>query len=412
MKTTIILTIFIALFCLQCSRENNPIDSHDKNVLDLNETEKLVVQSSNDFGLKLFKKIVQAEGDSNIFISPLSVSMALGMTLNGAAGTTYDAMQSTLGWQSLSEEEINNSYRNIINLLIALDPKIVFEIANSIWYRQNFQVEQDFIDLNKVFFNAEVTALDFSQPSAVEIINDWVNQKTHGKIEKIIERIEASVVMFLINAIYFKGAWSFEFDEQLTYDDNFNLPDGSSKLCRMMNQKWEHYYFNNDDFQAIDLPYGDGNFRMTVFLPKHGMDIDVVINSFTSANWNQWTSSFEKDSVNIFLPKFKIEYKIKLNDVLSELGMRIAFNASEANFTRIRKSGGLWIDKVLHKTFVEVNEEGTEAAAVTVVVIRELSTGGEEEIVMRVDRPFVFTLREATSNTILFMGKIVDPVFE
>jgi serine protease inhibitor len=411
MKTKIIISIIMALLCLQCSKESTPFENEDKNILELNDTEKLVVESSNVFGLKLFNEIVAAEGDSNIFISPLSVSMALGMTLNGAAGSTYEAMQSTLAWQNLSEKEINESYCHIIKLLVGFDPKVIFEIANSIWYREGFQVEQDFIDINKTYFNAEVSSLDFSNPSAIDIINKWVNDKTHGKIEEIIDEIDAMVVMFLINALYFKGTWSYEFDEQLTHDDYFYLPDGSAKLCAMMKQKWEHDYFENDYFQAIDLPYGDGNFRMTVFLPQYGMSVNSLITDFTPENWNLWMTSFDKDSVNIFLPKFKVEYKIKLNDVLSEMGMGIAFAPGSADFSRIRKSGGLWIDKVLHKTFVEVNEEGTEAAAVTVVEIREISAGGGEEIFMRVDRPFIFTIREASSNTILFMGKIVDPVY-
>jgi len=411
MNTKIIISIIMALLCLQCSKESIPVESENKNILELNDTEKLVVQSSNAFGLKLFNEIVDAEGDTNIFISPLSVSMALGMTLNGAAGNTYEAMQTVLSWQDLSEDEINTSYSHIIKLLVGLDPMVIFEIANSIWYREGFQVEPDFIAVNKTYFNAEVSSLNFSNPSAIDIINKWVSDKTHGKIEEIIDEIDALVVMFLINALYFKGTWSYEFDEQLTYDDYFNLPDGSLKPCKMMKQKWEHAYFENEYFQAIDLPYGDGNFRMTIFLPKHGKSTNSLTADFTPDNWILWMKSFDKDSVSIFLPKFKVEYKIKLNDVLSEMGMGIAFVPGLADFSRIRKSGELWIDKVLHKTFVDVNEEGTEAAAVTVVEMRELSTGGEEEIIMRVDRPFIFTIREASSNTILFMGKIVDPVY-
>jgi serine protease inhibitor len=411
MKTRILLCALTVLFFWHCSEESNPIEMMDHKIMQLSTTEKMVVQSSNDFSFKLFEKVVEAGGDSNSVISPLSISMALGMTLNGADGTTYDAMQKTLEWQGLSEDQINAAYHNLIKSLVALDPKIVFEIVNSIWYQQNFEVEQNFIDVNKRFFNAEVNALDFSDPSAIDVINQWVNAKTNGKIEEIIENIETNVVMFLINTIYFKGIWSLKFDEKLTTDDYFYLPDGSYKLCKMMKQKWDHEYFENETFQAIDLAYGDGNFKMTIFLPKDEFDIDVLISNFTPDNWNLWMNSFKKDSVNILFPKFKVEFKIKLNDVLSKLGMDIAFSPFSADFTRIRKAGELWIDKVLHKTFLEVNEEGTEAAAATVVEICELSAGGENELTMHVNKPFVFFIRETTSNTILFMGKIVDPVF-
>lgn len=404
--------IVIALLSWQCTGTLTPEEAQNEKILPLSLVEKQVVKSSNEFGLKVFKEIVSTSGDSNIIISPLSVSMALGMTLNGADGGTYDAMQSTLSLEGLSEEEINLSYQNLIKLLIQLDPEVIFEIANSIWCRFGFQVEQEFIDINKLYFNAEVTGLDFTLPSAIDIMNQWVNDKTHGKIEEIIERIDVATVMFLINAIYFKGTWNYQFDEELTADADFYISDGSPITCRMMQQKWEHYYLENENFQAVDLPYGKGNFRMTLFLPKPEHDLDSFIASLNPQIWESWLSSFTKDSVNLFLPKFKLEYKLKMNDVLTHLGMGIAFSPALADFSRIRSSGGLWIDKVFHKTFVEVNEEGTEAAAVTVVEIKELSADGDHEIYMRINQPFLCVIRENSSNTILFIGKIVKPVWE
>ncbi|MFQ5866019.1 MAG: serpin family protein, partial [bacterium] len=289
--------------------------------------------------------------------------------------------------------------------------EVIFQIANSIWYRQGMTFEEEFINLNKTFFNALVRALDFSDPNSVNIINDWVKENTNGKIEKIIDRIDPGIVMFLINAIYFKGTWTYEFDKELTQDDFFTLPDGSQKACKMMIQTGEFNYFENDDFQAIDLPYGQGQFSMTIFLPRASKDVDSLVEELDAQNWNSWLSSFSADSVTLQLPKFKLEYEIKLNDVLTALGMGIAFTPGGADFTRMYKAGGLWIDYVKHKTFVEVNEEGTEAAAVTVVAIIR-SGGGPEIKFMRVDRPFVFVIRENHSQTILFMGKMVEPTFE
>lgn len=401
-----ILLPFMGIIFMQC--EHNPVSPEAR---DLTVLEKRLVESDNKFGFKLFKEIIKEEKDKNVFISPLSVSMALGMTLNGANGETRAAMEQTLEFTGMTTEEINQSYKSLIELLAQLDPEVIFQIANSIWYRQGMTFEEEFINLNRTFFNALVRALDFGDPNSVNIINDWVKENTNGKIEKIIERIDPGIVMFLINAIYFKGTWTYEFDKELTQDDSFTLPGGSQKACKMMIQTGGFNYFENNDFQAIDLPYGKGQFRMTIFLPRGSKDVDSLVEEFDAQNWNTWLASFSPDSVTLQLPRFKLEYEIKLNDVLNALGMGIAFVPGRADFTMMYKPGGLWIDYVKHKTYVEVTEEGTEAAAVTVVAIRD-SAGGPEIKFMRVDRPFVFVIRENHSQTILFMGKIVEPTFE
>jgi serpin B len=216
--------------------------------------------------------------------------------------------------------------------------------------------------------------------------------------------------MFLINAIYFKGTWTYEFDEENTTDDIFYLPDGSEKECKMMSDKCDHNYFENEQFQAIDLPYGDAGFSMTILLPKPKVNIDSLIVQMNNETWNSWLGSFSEQEVNLYLPKFNLEYEISLNDVLSALGMSIAFDPGRADFTKINSAGNLYISNVKHKTFVKVNEEGTEAAAVTSVEISLTSIGND--ITMRINRPFVFAIRENHSGTILFIGKIVEPIWE
>ncbi|MFQ5639827.1 MAG: serpin family protein [bacterium] len=401
-RLSFILGLTFSLLFTQCA--HNPVAPTARELTDL---EKRLVESDNKFGFKLFKEIVKAEKDKNVFISPLSVSMALGMTLNGADGETKTAMEQTLEFAGLTTDEINQSYKSLIELLTQLDPKVAFQIANSIWSRQGRTFEQEFLDVNRTYFDALVRALDFSDPASVDVINSWVNENTNGKIKEILKSIDPSTVMFLINAIYFKGTWTYEFDKELTKDDFFNLPDGSQTPSKMMVQTNRFAYFENDDFQAIDVPYGDEQFGMTIFLPRSSKDIDSLIEELIEQDWTQWLASFSPDSVTLQFPKFKLEYEIKLNDVLTTLGMGIAFNGA-ADFTRMYKPGGLFIDYVKHKTFVEVDEEGTEAAAVTVVAIVE-SAGGPEIKFMRVDRPFIFVIRENHSGTILFMGKIVEP---
>lgn len=402
---SIILSILVFVYVGGCTKSPN----EPANIRELTSLEKTIVDSDNRFGIKLFQEIVKAQKDTNIFISPLSVSMALGMTLNGANGTTREAMINTLDLVGLSDQQINESYQSLMELLVGLDPKVIFQIANSIWYRNDHVFEALFFNLCKQYFNAEVSGLDFRDPTSKDIINAWVDQNTNGKIKEIVDRIEPNNVMFLINAIYFKGTWTFQFDESGTFDDTFYLPDNSIRTCKMMAQKEDYFYFESDQFQAVDLPYGDGQYSMVIILPNLNVNIDDVILAMDQATWNEWLNQFEKQAGNIFMPRFKLEYKIKLNDILIALGMRIAFSPDEADFTRMYQPGGLYIDEVNHKTFVEVNEEGTEAAAVTSVVISERSGGGLEGFVMYMNRPFIFAIREHHSGTILFVGKIVDP---
>ena len=374
---------------------------------ELTSIEKSIVAADNSFSFMLLGGVNKEEQGKNLFISPFSVSMALGMTLNGASGTTRTTMQQTLGFAGLSEPDINQSYKTIIPYLKDLDPTLIFQVANSIWYRPTLMVEQDFIRVNKDSFGAEVNSIDFSNQGAPRTINDWVNRNTQGKIASIVpDPIPREIVMYLINAIYFKGTWKYQFDKKLTTDDVFTVPNGSTTPCKMMVQEGTFQYFNNSAVQGVDLPYGDAGFSMTILLPSPGSSVDGLFERLTQQQWGAWISTLVPQAGTVFLPKFKIEYEKKLNDVLKGLGMGIAFS-DLADFTRIDKRGALAISEVRHKTYVEVDEEGTEAAAVTSVGIGTTSFGGT--FVMRIDRPFVFVIRESHSETILFMGKVVNP---
>ena len=413
MKRIIYLIATLALILAMTACSNSPTEPRNREVRELTSVEKALVEAENSFGLKVFRAINNDEKDKNVFISPLSISMALGMTLNGANGTTKEAMQNALELAGLSDQQINENYQSLIDLLTGLDPKVKFQIANSIWYRNDFVFKESFINLNKKYFYAKVAGLDFTNPQSAKIINSWVEDNTNGKIKKIVDQIEAHIVMFLINAIYFKGVWTYEFDKSQTQDDLFNLPDGSQKTVPMMTQSREFSYYANDQFQAVDLPYGDELFSMTIILPAPEINVDDFLAALSAENWNLWTGSFSKTDGVLYFPRFKLEYEKLLNDALKSLGMAIAFDQDQADFTRMfDKVGGinLFIDKVKHKSFVEVNEEGTEAAAVTSVEIGfTTSVGPGSPFVMRVDRPFIFAIREHHSGTILFVGKIVDP---
>jgi serpin B len=337
--------------------------------------------------------------------------MALGMTLNGAGGTTRQAMEETLELHGLTPEEINESYRHLIDLLVGLDPTVQFGIANSIWYREQGQdPEAAFLEACQQYFDARISPMDFSDEGAADTINAWVEEHTGGKIDQIVQSpIPGDVIMFLINAIFFKGSWTYQFDEDRTEDGYFFRSDGSPVMCPMMTQRGLFRHYDHDDYRVLDLPYGDGAFRMTIFVPRPHNDLDSLLaqidpERFDSQKMDFWLGFLSSDSLDIFLPRFTLEYELELKEVLSSMGMAEAFSPA-ADFTQMYAGGGVWIDKVKHKTFVEVNEEGTTAAAVTSVVMID----SIDDSLFYVDRPFLFVIREAVSGTALFIGKVVDP---
>jgi len=412
MKRVVFLTAALTLILFSCNK--SPVGpAQNLPPRALTTAEKEIISSGNSFGFKLFQTVAASDRDSNVFISPLSVSMALGMTLNGANGTTYDSIRNTLGFNGLTQKEINENFKSLMSLLEGLDSKVIFQIANSVWCRQNFQVEQDFITTNKSYFDAEVMALDFSLPTASQTINLWVDQKTNGKIQKIVpDRIDPLTMMYLINAIYFKGTWTYQFDSTNTRDTLFTLPDGKQTTCKMMHTDGYFDYAENDQYQAVDLPYGIGSFSMTIVLPKAGVDLNSFVNGFTENLWQTLTREMQKEKGELYFPKFKLEYEKSLNEVLQLMGMGIAFDPETADFARINKDQSLHlhISSVTHKTFVNVDEVGTEAAAATSVGI---GTGAvlptKPPFFMHVDHPFMLIIWDHYTEDLLFVGKILQP---
>lgn len=405
------IPVALCIFFTGCLFNNDPYEpSPFVPPRPLTGAEQGLVNAGNAFGFELFREINKEDPGKSIFISSLSVSMSLGMALNGAAGETLDSMLTTLRFPGLTLAQVDESYRSLIQLLTTLDPAVASNIANSIWYRQGFPVKQEFIDCGKTYFNAEVASLDFASPDAPGIINAWVSRSTNGRIPEIIDEIDPSMVMYLINAIYFKGVWTTQFDPRDTRSAPFYHVDGSTKTCSMMSVEDKFQYVENDDFQAVDLPYGNGYFSMTIILPRPGKSIDSLVAQFTQENLSGWLEALRETELAVMLPRFKLEYELELTRVLTALGMGIAFDPSRADFSSLADlppelPERLYISEVKHKTFVEVNEEGTEASAATSTGMGETSVGPE----MKVDRPFLFFIRENHSGTILFAGKLLSP---
>jgi len=413
MKTLKFFLFSTIIATFSCTKEPNdkPVDEQEPLPIELSEKSADVISSMNLFGFDIFRLLVADEPEiQNIFISPTSISLALAMTLNGANTDTEEAMKTAIRMNNVTMDAVNETFRDLMEALKTCDEKVLLEIANSIWYKYGFNVEQGFLTINMEYYQAEVTELDFADPASVDVINGWVADKTHDKITEIIEEISPETVMFLINAIYFKGIWTTQFDPEDTYQSSFNLSNGGIKQVDMMRLKDTLKYYENDEFQAVELDYGRGNFAMTVLLPKGENTADDLADAMNPELWDGWMSSFSEFEVDLSLPKFSFGYEKELNDILTAMGMGIAFSA-EADLSGIRQSGGLQISMVKHKTFVEVNEEGTEAAAVTIVEIIETSAPTDTRY-MTVNKPFLFTIREKTTNTVVFMGKVAEPVEE
>lgn len=414
MKPIVYLTgiLFLTIILSGCRDED--MDQPGRKITVTKSTEKLI-SGDNAFGFDLFKEVVNAnDPDTNVFISPLSVSLALAMTYNGAAGETKTGMETTLRKEGFTTAEINVMYKDLTDALLAVDPKVVMEIANSIWYRQNLPVLQPFIEDNMNYYNAEVNELNFDAPDAKDIINNWVSEKTHEKITKIINNIPEAAVMYLINAIYFKGTWMYEFEEDKTEEEEFYLSDNTYKAVLTMKQQGEFGYSENNLFSSVELPYGDGNYSMVVMVPEWDKTVNDIIAELNPENWQTWIGSFSKQEIVIHLPKFKFRFFDSLNTPLINMGMEDAFNPVNADFSGITGERNVFISRVLHKTYVEVNEEGTEAAAVTAVEVNlTTATGGGETIPhFRANKPFLFVIKEKDTNAIIFIGKVMFPIIE
>jgi len=409
MKLTVaFFTLFFAFTSLSCSKEDD--FPAEKKVIELDEKSTQLVQAGNEFGFELFRNIFEQETENdNTLVSPLSVSLALAMTYNGANGETKTAMEKTLKMYGLTPDEINQSYSNLVAELQSLDPRVLLEIANAIFYREDFEVENKFIATNQNYYKASVDALDFNSPNAVKTINNWVADKTNDKIKTILQSISSEQVMFLLNAIYFKGIWQNKFDEENTEDLPFYRDGDNTVNVPTMKKTDDVRYAANDLFSAVELPYGTGNYCMYFFLPQEDHSVNDVVSQLDKNNWTNWMNEFGNAvKVDLEIPRLKYEYEIKLNDALSDMGMGAAFS-NGADFTGINKNGKLYIDYVKHKTFIEVNEEGTEAAAVTVVAVGVTSVGPVQNIQFKLNRPFLFAITETETGAILFMGTVKNP---
>ena len=400
-----IMTIMLAVVFTACEVKEVIIDTpKDAEPIALKANLQKRVAQDNDFSFELLRQTIASSKDDNVTVSPLSVSMALGMTMNGARGETKSQMEAALYLSGLSTDEINEYYKTLITNLPKVDPLTKLSIANSIWYRDNFAVKSDFLKTNVDYFNAYVKALDFNKTWAKDTINNWVNKNTKGLIPSIVDQINSDAVMYLVNAVYFKGVWRLKFDKKLTHEANFKNAKAVNKKVNFMKQENSFGYFADENAQYIDLEYGNKAFSMTFILPNEGKTTSDILQNLNAEKFASVTEKLYNKSLILYLPRFKTESKFELNAPLKTMGMPLAFTEM-ADFGNIADAR-LFISKVMHKTYLAVDEEGTEAAAVTSVEMVLTSMPIIPEV--RFDKPFVFVLREKSTGVVLFTGVIGD----
>lgn len=410
MKTSLIAILILLFVNVSCEKADNGLAE----IPNLPEKSAELIESDNAFGLDLFSRVAsQAEKNKNTTVSPLSVSLALAMTYNGAQGETKTEMGKAMKLSGLTPEQINNSHNALVEALQSSDPQVVLEIANAIYYHQGFTVLPDFVSVNQKYYNAETKALDFGNTiEALKTINGWVAQKTHNKIPTIIDNIDPLLRMILLNAVYFNGIWKNKFGERDTHNYPFNFTDGTQKNVPTMKLETSLEYTSNDLFSAVNLPYGNGQFQMTVLLPNESKTTKNVISELNTDNWRKWMKSFKSEKAVVSMPRFKFSWDLKLNDVLDKMGMKQAFIPDVANFSGINGGRDLFIGYVIHKTYIDVNENGTEAAAVTAVGMFTTGTGEPDpRKYFTVNRPFLFAITEKTTGCILFIGEVTNPEY-
>ena len=358
--------------------------------------------SGSSFAFGLFQDIAAYDESDIVFISPLSASIALSMTAAGAEGATQEEMLRTLGFGGLSVKDLNAYNRGIIDLLSSDPEGVELNVANSLWVSDRFTLKSRYIRTAGSEYSARVSNLDFSDPASPSVINRWCAENTAGRIDKMIENIDPATQMYLLNALYFKGMWTTPFDAANTRKDIFHGNRRDSEV-EFMHRTASFPYYIGPEGALLELPYGEGSFVMDIFLPEEGVSAEEFAAGLDGEALGTLTSLLQTDRIKVALPKFKAEYETSLNATLQRLGMRAAFTPS-ADFSGMSREP-LMISEVKQKTFIEVNEEGSEAAAVTSVAVMRTSLA-PEPLEFRVDRPFVFLIRERTSGTVLFLGLV------
>lgn len=404
MKRAIILLSVVGLFAYSNANAGTRTDERNEEYvpIQLTKAQQELTAGVNDLAFDMLNKVVRAEELEDTFLSPLSLSAALSMVVNGADGATYEQIASVLGFEGKSVEEINAYYKLIIEKLTTADSKVDFVSANSVWVKPGFKLLDSYVATVEDNYLAAVEDVDMGTRQGIARINQWCSQNTNGKIPKFFDQPEPSIVLFLANALYFKGSWEKEFTKAVT--DFFNHADGSVSQMKMMRAFRGIPYYGNKQLKCVELLYGNGAYAMDLILPEEGVSLeDAAAYLAQDGAWDEVASNLCTRKVILRFPKFKIENDMPLNDMLKELGMVDAFTP-KADFSKMTERA-LMISSVKQKTYVDVTEKGTEAAAITgITAVAESARPYEEPCKFIADRPFFFLIRERSTGVVLFVG--------
>jgi len=368
-----------------------------------------LIAANTDFAFRLFREVAGAKMDRNTVISPCGASMALSLAHDGALGKTQKAMSACLGFRRMSREEVNEANAALLANLRNPGKGVELAVANAVWVDRRAPIVPGFFDAAREFYGAESTNMDFTSPRAASLMDKWVRRKTKGRIRNIAHDTGELTRACLTNAVCFRGVWTRRFERERTGYQPFFLAEDRYKGVLMMSQEAKLRYCQSDSFDAAALPYGAGRMSMYVFVPKRHSSLAEFLQHLNRANWERWMSGFRKTKTVIALPRWKSDCRVDLRPACGRLGMEIAFDRDRANFRgmcRCDASDNVYLDALEQRTFVEVNEEGTEAAAATFVLFHAQAAPFARVIA---NRPFFFAIRDDTTGQILFMGTVVDP---
>ena len=397
----IILSGFMALACapLPASADAQQAEA----------TSFSLAQANNGFGFKLLRELAKAQPGKNICVSPFSLASVLQIVRNGAASETKNELDEVLGLRGLAPTNLANSYAGLTESLRSQSTNCVLEIANAIWFAPNIRLNPPFESLNKQFYGAQIGPLDFTDPRAAGMVNSRVSDKTHGRIPQLFQgALPGSTAALIANTAYFKGKWTTPFDPAKTRERAFHITSLKDKPVRMMENSAHFLYYADSEAQAARLPYSDERVGMFVLLPAKDSSATRLLEHLTAAKWTEYSSTkLQKTKGHIILPRLNLDYQAELKQSLTGLGIHHAFTRG-ADFSGVTANGELFIDQAIQKVAVEVNEEGTTAAAAS--AIRMTPTAVEmQSFEMILDRPFLFAICDRETQTILFLGIVQDP---
>lgn len=412
LTSSLLLVAVVLAGCEKSDNETVPKNLPAPLEITLRAEEAGIVKNDQQFAFELFSNVFSEEAkgeDKSFMVSPFSLSMALAMTWNGAAGETKTAMQETLKMGNYSDDDFNGYYKKLKEALLKTDPSTQLSIANAIFTNKFITIKPNFIKTNTDYYHATVQPVDFSLPTTKDIINRWASDNTNNLIKEIIDKTNADDLMYLLNAIYFKGIWTTKFDAKNTSKKAFLTENGTKRTVDMMSQTAKFNYTEDEIMQVVQLPYGNQAFSMLVLLPQSGKkQTDVVSALQNKEYWGKTRTALRQAEVVLSLPKFKTEYSIKLNEVLGKMGMGVAFDPYKADFSRMSEISA-FISFVKQDTYISTDESGTEAAAVTVIGMEMTSAApGPQKVIFNADRPFIYVIQENSTGAILFMGAVKD----